>query len=136
MSFWEFFWLIAVSFLFIAYLMVLFSIIADLFRDRDLNGWAKAAWVIALIFVPIVTSLIYLIARGRRMAERSMADDLRRQEDQARYIRSVASGAAPSGGSAVSQIEQAKALFDAGAITGDEFLALKDEALRGPTVAA
>jgi type VI protein secretion system component VasK len=137
-SFWEFFWLIVVSFLFVAYLMVLFSIITDLFRDRDLNGWAKAAWVIALIFLPILASLIYLIVRGREMAERSMAEELRRQEAQAQYIRTVAAGssAGVAGGSAVAQIEQAKSLLDAGAITPAEFAALKDRALRDETVPA
>lgn len=136
MSFWDVFWLIVVSFLFVAYLTVLFSIITDLFRDRELGGWAKAAWIVGLILIPLLTSLIYVIARGEGMAERAMAADLRRQEVQADYIRSVAAGQSngAAGTSPVEQIQQAKSLLDAGAITDSEFVALKEKALRGETV--
>ena len=64
MSFWDVVWFIFISFAFVAYLMVMFSILTDLFRDPDTSGWAKAVWVIALIFLPLLTSLVYLIARG------------------------------------------------------------------------
>ena len=66
---WWFLWIFA----FTAYLFVLFAILADLFRDHELNGWWKALWIIFLIFVPFLTALVYLIARGRGMAERSGA---------------------------------------------------------------
>ena len=70
MNFWSivglFFW----SFVFIAYLFVLFAIIGDLFRDHQLNGWLKALWIIFLVFVPFLTALVYLIARGNHMAAR------------------------------------------------------------------
>jgi hypothetical protein len=69
MSFWDVVWFIFISFAFVAYLMVMFSIISDLFRDRDASGVAKAVWVVALIFLPFLTSLVYLIVRGRGMAE-------------------------------------------------------------------
>ena len=58
------------SFVFFAYLMALFAVIADLFRDHKLSGWWKALWIIFLIFVPFLTLLVYLIARGKGMAER------------------------------------------------------------------
>ena len=67
MSFWDVVWFIFISFAFVAYLMVMFSILTDLFRDPDTSGWAKAVWVIALIFLPLLTSLVYLIARGREI---------------------------------------------------------------------
>src|SRR5215218_3967433 len=70
MDFWDFFWLLVWSFLFVAFLMVLFQIFGDLFRDPDLGGWAKAAWVIGLIVFPFLLILIYLIARGHGMAQR------------------------------------------------------------------
>jgi len=70
-SFWDIIWWFFWVFAFIAYLMALFAIIGDLFRDHKLNGWAKAVWIIFLIFVPFLTALIYLIARGSGMAERS-----------------------------------------------------------------
>jgi hypothetical protein len=63
-NFWDFFWLLVWSFFFVMYLMVLFQIIRDLFRDRDLSGWLKALWIIALVFAPFLSALIYLIARG------------------------------------------------------------------------
>ena len=61
MSLWLIFW----SFAFVAYLFALFAIIGDLFRDQKLHGWWKAVWIIFLIFVPFITALIYVIARGR-----------------------------------------------------------------------
>ena len=61
---WDFIWMFFTIFVFFAWLMALFSIIGDLFRDRALSGWAKAIWLIALIFVPFLTAVVYLIARG------------------------------------------------------------------------
>jgi hypothetical protein len=58
---WVFFW----AFAFVAYLVALFSIIGDIFRDRQLNGWLKAIWLIFLVFLPFLTALVYLIVRGR-----------------------------------------------------------------------
>ncbi|MBC7443636.1 MAG: PLDc N-terminal domain-containing protein, partial [Ramlibacter sp.] len=57
---WDVIWFLFWTFAFIAYLMVLFSIVADIFRDHTLNGWAKAAWILFLVFVPFLTALIYL----------------------------------------------------------------------------
>ena len=71
MSFWEVVWFIIISFAFVAYLMVLFSILGDLFRDRGTSGFVKTVWIIALIVFPFLSALIYLIARGSGMAERS-----------------------------------------------------------------
>ena len=124
MSFWEFLWYVLVSFAFVAYLMVMFSIISDLFRDRDTSGVAKAIWVVGLIFLPFITSLVYLIARGSGMAERSMrsATMLRQQQDA--YIREVAGHTTPT-----DQITQARALLDAGVISQAEYDALKTKAL-------
>ena len=73
MGFWDFLLWIFWVFVFVAYLMVVFSIIADIFRDHALNGWLKAIWILFLIFVPFLTALIYLIARGSGMQKRSLA---------------------------------------------------------------
>ena len=72
-SFWDFFWFTLSFFLLMAYLVVLFQILTDLFRDKDVSGGMKAVWVFFLIFFPIITSLVYLIARGKGMAERNVA---------------------------------------------------------------
>lgn len=117
---WTFFWIFA----FIAYLFALFAVIGDLFRDHKLNGWWKALWIIFLVFLPFLTVLVYLIARGRGMAERSQKEVKQAQSATDDYIRSVA--AAPS---AADEIAKAKALLDAGTITQDEYNTLKSKAL-------
>ena len=116
---WWFLWIFA----FTAYLFVLFAIVADLFRDHELNGWWKAVWIIFLIFMPFLTALIYLIARGKGMAERNVRREQQIQDDSAEYIRSV-SFANPA-----DEISKAKALLDQGTITQGEFDALKAKAL-------
>src|SRR5687768_8249562 len=90
-GFWDFFWLLLWTFFIVTYLMLLFHIIGDLFRDRDLSGWGKAAWMIGLIFFPFLFALIYLIARGRGMAQRQMDAVYQAQADLDQHIQSVAS---------------------------------------------
>jgi type VI protein secretion system component VasK len=123
-SFGDFFWLLVWSFVFVFYLMILFQIIGDLFRDRDLSGWGKALWVIALIIFPFVTALIYLIARGRGMAERQAGEVRRVQEATDSHIEQVAGRGNPA-----DQIATAKNLLDQGTITQTEFDQLKAAAL-------
>ncbi|GAA1470240.1 SHOCT domain-containing protein [Microbacterium thalassium] len=122
-SFWDIIWWFLAVFVFFAYLFALFAIIGDLFRDRKLNGWWKAVWILFLIFVPFLTALIYLIARGKGMAERSAATARQMQEAQDAYIKQVASSS-PS-----EEIAKAKALLDAGTITPEEYEAIKAKAL-------
>ncbi len=123
MDFWDIIWFIIVTFAFVAYLMVLFSILSDLFRDKDTGGLAKAIWVIALIFFPFFTALIYLIARGQGMAERNVKAAKQMQDTQSAYIRDVA------GSSPADQIHKAKELLDSGAISQAEYDAIKAKAL-------
>lgn len=115
-----FFW----SFVFISYLMVLFSIFADIFRDPELGGGLKALWVVLLVFVPFLTALVYLIARGSGMSRRTAAQvrDTQRAQDQ--YIRETAGASSPS-----DEIGKAKALLDSGTIAPAEYEALKARAL-------
>lgn len=124
-SFWDLIWWFLWAFAFIAYLFALFAIIGDLFRDQKLNGWWKAVWIIFLIFVPFLTALVYLIARGNGMAERSARDAKAAQAATEAYIRQTAgSPASPS-----DEIAKAKALLDSGTITQPEYEALKAKAL-------
>ncbi len=118
----NFFWYLLWAFYFVAYIYVVILIITDLFRDTKLNGWWKAVWIIFLVFLPFLTALVYLIARGKGLAERSAAarggvvpetDDYR-----------PAASASPT-----EDIAQAKALLDAGTISQGEFEALKSKAL-------
>ncbi|MDF1603893.1 SHOCT domain-containing protein [Nocardioides sp. YIM 152315] len=124
-SFWDFFWFTISFFLLMAYLVVLFQILTDLFRDKDTSGWAKAVWVFFLIIFPLVTSLVYLIARGKGMTERNIHYAKAAQADTDAYIRSVSAGA----GSPSEEIARAKALLDAGTINQAEYDALKAKAL-------
>jgi len=124
MNFWDFVVWVFWVYVFFAYLMVLFAIIGDIFRDKHLNGFLKAVWVLFLVFVPFVTALVYLIARGRSMSERSAAAASKAREETDTYIRTVAS--APS---ASDEIAKAKGLLDSGSITQSEFDGLKAAAL-------
>jgi hypothetical protein len=124
MNFSDWFWLLIWTFVFVCYLMVLFQIIGDLFRDKDLSGWWKALWIIFLIIFPFLAALIYLIARGRGMAERQAGEVKRAQAETDQYIQSVAGRSNPA-----DQIASAKSLLDSGAITQEEFDKLKAKAL-------
>jgi hypothetical protein len=124
MDFWDVFWFILMSFAFIAYLMVMFSILTDLFRDRDTSGFVKAVWIVALIFFPFITALIYLIARGNGMADRSARTAMAMRAQQDAYIREVASTSTPA-----DQIAKAREMLDRGVIDEAEFARLKEKAL-------
>jgi hypothetical protein len=112
------------AFIFMAYLILIFVIIGDLMRDHQLSGWGKAAWIIALILVPWLTGLIYLIARGKGMAQRSADEAARIQQAQADYIKQVSGNADPA-----TQIANAKKLHEDGVISDQEFEELKAKAL-------
>lgn len=123
MSVWEVLWLLLMSFAFVAYLLMLFYIIGDLFRDRETSGWVKAVWVVFLFVLPLLTSLVYLLVRGRGMAERSAAALQSAQAAEKDYIRSTA------GTNSAAQIADAKKLLDDGTISPQEFDRLKHKAL-------
>jgi ABC-type multidrug transport system fused ATPase/permease subunit len=123
-SFWDFLWLVIVSFAFIAYLMVLFSIIGDLFRDHKTSGWVKAIWIFFLIVAPFLTALIYIIVKGGDMTRRQVAAVQHAQDEQEQYIKQVA------GRTSAEEIAHAKTLLDNGTISQEEFSQLKEKALR------
>lgn len=123
MSFWDVVWLIIVSFGFVAYLLLLFFILGDLFRDKHTSGWAKAIWIVFLLFIPVLTSLVYLIARGGGMQERAQAEAEQQQKAADSYIRNTA------GTNPAAQIADAKRLLAEGTITQAEFDQLKAKAL-------
>jgi hypothetical protein len=106
-------------FLFAAWLMILFVIISDLFRDHQMSGWGKAAWTIFLIFVPFLATLIYLIARGEGMRERALAQQQEQQKHLDAYIRQTAGSG--GGGSATDELTKLSQLHDQGKLTDQEF---------------
>jgi len=123
-SFWDIFWFICISYLFILYLMMMFNIIRDVFRDQEMSGLGKAVWLGVMLFFPLVTALISLIVRGKGMAKREYQARMNAQQQQDEYIRSVASPSSPS-----AEIAQAKSLLDSGVLTQAEFEAIKQKAM-------
>lgn len=118
---WQAFWFSLWAFYFIAYIFVIVLVIVDLFRDHKLNGWFKAIWIIFLVFVPLLTGLVYVIARGRGMAERA-----RQREATAPEVDDYHPSASSDPDA---DIAQAQKLLDQGAISQGEFDALKSKAL-------
>lgn len=116
-AFWFALWFFYVA----AYLFVVILIVMDLFRDEKLNGWLKAVWILFLVFLPFLTALVYLIARGKGMAERANAG--RAAVAEVDEYRPQASA------NPADDIAKAKALLDAGTISQGEFDALKSKAL-------
>ena len=126
-SFWDFLVWLFCFYVIVACIWIFITVFIDIFRDNTLNGWGKALWVLFLVFLPFLAAFIYLIARGRGMAERNAARAAEAQAANADYIRSVA---ASSSSSAAAEIEKGKQLLDSGAISQAEFDALKAKALQ------
>jgi hypothetical protein len=117
-------WTMFVFFAWILFFWLLFTVFGDLFRRHDIGGWGKAGWTIFVICLPYLGILIYLIAEGRGMGERRLAEVQAAQSQMDAHVRSVAvSSNAPE------QIAKAKELLDGGAITQAEFDAIKAKAL-------
>ena len=124
--FLDVFWTMIIFFLWVIWIWFLIVILTDVFRRHDTSGWAKAAWVFFIIFLPGIGALTYLIVNGDGMAKRNVKEAQAAQTRTDDYIRSVAGG--PAG-----EIEKAKELLDSGAITTDEYASLKAKALAGGT---
>ncbi len=123
-STWDFLWHFLIIFAWIAYLLVLFQILTDLFwRDHTTSGFAKAIWVIFLFVFPWLAALIYVIARGKGMSERARAAAQAARQQTDDYIKQAA------GRSPAQEIADAKSLLEAGTINQAEFDALKAKAL-------
>jgi hypothetical protein len=122
-NFWDLILLMLSTFVFVAYLLVMFQIIGDLFRNTEMGGGSKVLWIIGLILLPWLAALIYIIANGGDMAKRQRQAMERAKSDTDAYIRQVA------GKSPVEQIVDAKALHDAGTISAEEFAKIKAKAL-------
>jgi hypothetical protein len=102
-------------FLLVAWIWILFTVIGDLFRDHETSGWAKAAWVFFLIFLPFLGVLIYLIARGQGMRERAVKEQAEMRKHMDDYIRETA------GSSPADELHKLSDLRDKGAISDAEF---------------
>lgn len=114
-------WSMLVFFLFIAWIWVLISVVADIFRSDDLNGWAKALWVIFVIIIPWLGVLIYLIARGDNMAQRNVDDAMAAEQARRSYIQD----AAGTSGSAADELAKLANLKASGVISDEEYSKLR-----------
>ncbi|HET6832035.1 MAG TPA: SHOCT domain-containing protein [Solirubrobacterales bacterium] len=110
-------------FIFVAWIMVLFTILSDLFRDHEMGGWGKALWVVFLIFIPFLTALVYLIARGGGMRERAVKEQAEQKRHFDEYIRETA------GTSQVDELANLAELHDKGKINDAEYEQLKAKLL-------
>ena len=110
------FWTILEIFLWVLWIWVLIYVFIDIFRSRDLSGWAKALWFIFVLFIPLIGVLVYLIARGGKMQQHAQQEA--RQQDQAfrAYVQDAAGSKTPA-----DQLTQLADLRDRGVITADEF---------------
>ena len=117
-------WTMFVFFLWIIWFFILFRVIADIFRRHELSGAGKVLWIIFVIVLPFLGTFVYLITQGQKMAERDMSDARAAQSQFDDYVKTVASS-----GGATAEIEKAHALLSSGAITQEEFDAIKRKAL-------
>jgi hypothetical protein len=124
-SFGDFLWSLLIIYFIFFYFMMLFRILGDLFSDNETSGVAKTLWILFLIFFPFLSIFVYLITRGRAMTERSIAAQKQASANEQDYIRRVAS----ANGDPAAQIAKGQELLSSGAITQQEFEALKAKAL-------
>jgi putative oligomerization/nucleic acid binding protein/phospholipase D-like protein len=103
-------------FFFVVWIWILITILSDLFRDHEISGWAKAAWVLFLVFIPFLTALIYLIARGEGMRDRTIKAQADAKKHFDEYVRQQAHGSSPA-----DELHKLAELKDRGALSQAEF---------------
>ncbi len=119
------FWTMLLFFGFVVWIWLLIIVFGDIFRSHDIGGFAKAMWVLLVIFLPLIGVLIYLIARGGEMQERAAGDARQQQQEFDTYVRDVAG----SGTSSADELAKLAQLRDHGVVTEEEFQAQKAKAL-------
>jgi Short C-terminal domain len=120
------FWTMLIWFLWIAWIVILFRVFADIFRSRDLGGWGKALWSIFVLFVPFLGVFVYLIARGHSMADRDVAQAQAKEAAFQSYVQQAAAG---SGGGTADELSKLAELKAQGVITDAEFEQQKSKVL-------
>jgi hypothetical protein len=112
----DFFWTIFEIFLWVIWIWILIWIFIDIFRSRDLSGWAKALWFLFVLFIPLVGVLVYLIVRGGSMHERAVQQAQQQDQEARQYIREAAGTQSPA-----DQLTKLAELRDKGVISPEEF---------------
>lgn len=123
------FWTMLWFFLWIMWLFLLFKVITDIFRDHELNGWAKAGWLIFCILLPYLGVLVYVIARGKSMSQRDIKQARENEAAFQSYIRKTAGTGGDGKGSNVDELARLAELKEKGAITNEEFEKAKAKVL-------
>ena len=118
------FWSMLVFFVWVAWFILLFRVIGDIFTRHDIGGGGKVLWLIFVIVVPFLGVFVYLIANNEEMTKRAMERAQAQRQQMDDYVRTTAGGAGPA-----AEIDKAKQLLDSGAITQAEFDAIKQKAL-------
>ena len=103
-------------FFFVIWIWILITILTDLFRDHEISGWGKAIWVIFLVLIPFLTALVYLIARGSGMRERTIKAQAEAKHHFDAYVREQAHGGSPA-----DELHKLNELKEKGALSGEEF---------------
>jgi len=111
-------------FFFVVWIWILITILSDLFRDHEISGWAKAAWVLFLVFIPFVTALIYLIARGEGMRDRTIKAQADAKKHFDEYVRETAGSGSPA-----DELHKLAELKDKGALSAEEYDRAKQKLL-------
>ena len=107
---------------------LLFRIILDIFRSKDLGGWGKAGWPIFVIILPFLGVFVYLIARGGKMAQRDVDDAQAADTAMRAYVRDAAGS-----GSTAEELTKLADLRDRGVISEGEFQQSKAKVLQTTT---
>lgn len=114
-TFGHFLLIVLEIFFFVIWIWILITILTDLFRDHELSGWWKAVWVLFLVFVPFITALIYLIARGSGMRDRTIKAQADAKKHFDEYVREQAHT------SPADELHKLNELKEKGALSADEF---------------
>lgn len=119
------FWTMLIFFLWFAWIMLLFRVFADIFRSKDMGGFAKALWSIFVLLVPFLGVFLYLIVRGRAMTDRDIEDAQAREQAFQSYVQQ----AAGTGGGTAEELTKLAQLKDQGVISDAEFAQQKAKLL-------
>ncbi|MEU8460913.1 SHOCT domain-containing protein [Streptomyces sp. NPDC029003] len=123
------FWTVMWIFLWVMWLILLFRIIVDLFRDHEMNGWLKAAWLLFLLLIPFLGVLVYVIARGKNMGRREIKHAQEQQEALNNYIRQTAGTTGTTGKNTTDELARLSELKAKGDLTEAEFQQAKQKLL-------
>ena len=117
-------WSFIVFFIWIAWLMVLFRVLVDIFRSHDMGGFAKALWMIFVIVAPFLGVFVYLIARGGKMTQHAIEDAQKQDAAMQSYVKQAAGTSGPA-----DQLAQLVELHTSGALTDAEYETAKAKIL-------